>query len=70
MFGWARAAPCCRKGHVGSLLLRQVSGERASRVAAFSCNSWLQVLAKGDKLVDADVSKQMAALLKQMQVCA
>jgi len=50
--------------------LRQVSGERASRVAAFSCNSWLQVLAKGDKLVDADVSKQMAALLKQMQVCA
>lgn len=27
----------------------------------------LQVLAKGDKLVDADVSKQMAALLKQMQ---
>lgn len=28
-----------------------------------------QVLAKGDKLVDGDVAKQMAALLKQMQVC-
>jgi hypothetical protein len=28
----------------------------------------LQVLAKGDKLVDADVALQMAALLKQMQV--
>lgn len=26
------------------------------------------MLAKGDKLVDADVAKQMAALLKQMQV--
>jgi hypothetical protein len=26
-----------------------------------------QVLAKGDKLVDADVSPQMATLLKQMQ---
>ncbi|KAI7835878.1 hypothetical protein COHA_010225 [Chlorella ohadii] len=28
---------------------------------------FVKVLAKGDKLVDADVSKQMAALLKQMQ---
>lgn len=28
----------------------------------------LQVLAKGDKLVDAEVAQQMAVLLKQMQV--